>query len=668
MSSNPNREKSIADLIAALHRQYPTRGFLVHEGLAFSQDDKNGIDVRSTSDIEVGEILMTVPESCRFSIANIPTADECNSDAPLNGNSGEAVPCVAVQLRQLIDEIEVECERVLEAISEEHEYQMDSKEVALAMLALYVRCAADRQRIKSVKVKSEACTGDSGSEGATVATTSSTSNMPNLFPSNTTVKAQAWLEQSLTWPSMEEMKRDVPLCWEEDVRGVLGKCFTRDHMESNAIQLQAVFEGAILPILQEEMGQEHPEMNHQDDGVSSVSGRVRRLEISDFILPVVKERGLASQRAELRESVRYAYSIVYSRAHESVDEVPELVPLVDLLNGLSEVCKGDSINVDFVSGKWPFIRGNTFRDECNLDCSALFTERDVKAGTSLIISYGCLTPSSFFVKYGAVPSDHLRHANMTDSINIWMPPHSIPDESTSIGKLRCIALEKGGYPLEAFRQGTIRLLFLPGDDDSSGNNPLAWYVSGEHLGVLETLQRILVLIHVADEAALQRYIVTGTIRCNIDSELLFRMMVEVLDYNLEILSSTGRSKSADSRDSQMQYISASKSDVEHSKDWELAPAYRAAYLARTCQRETLAKWRHAFCRRYMQPSHADTSAEINLPKELDCSACRVCGRTYPNHCCSRCKWRGEEAASYCCRAHQSSDWRSHKRECKKELK
>ena len=248
---------------------------------------------------------------------------------------------------------------------------------------------------------------------------------------------------------------------------------------------------------------------------------------------------------------------------------------------------------------------------------------------------------------------------MTDSINIWFPHHSIPDESTSIEKLRCIALKKGGYPLDAFRQGTIRLLFLPGDDDSSGNNPLAWYVSGEELGVLETLQRMIALIHIADEATLQQYIVTGRIRCNFESEMLFSIMVGVLDYNLKLLSSTR---------------SSSKSDLERSKDPELSPALRAAYLARVCQRETLCKWRHAFCRRYMRPSHVDrgivaSAAEmLDFPDELKCSACRVCGRTYPNHDCSKCKWRGEKSASYCCRAHQASDWRSHKRECKEEHK
>ena len=576
-------------------------------------------------------MLLTVPESSRFSVANIPTAADCGSvsDGLDIGDGGGA--SIAVQLRQLIDELEFECERVLEATSEEHEYQMDSKEVALAVLVLYVRCVADRQKSKSV--------------------------MPQLFPGNTTVKAEAWLEQSRTWPSLDEMRRDVPLCWEEDLRDVLGKCFARDHMESNLAQLRAVFDGAVLPTLLE-LGQEPQADQEEEEEASSTSSR-DYLKVADFILPVVKERELASQREELWESVRYAYAIVYSRAHESVDAVPELVPLVDLLNGLSEVCKGGAINVDFASGKWPFIRGNRYQNDCNLDCSALFVERDVKAETSLIISYGCLTPSSFFVKYGAIPAEHLRHANMTDSINIWFPHHSIPDESTSIEKLRCIALKKGGYPLDAFRQGTIRLLFLPGDDDSSGNNPLAWYVSGEELGVLETLQRMIALIHIADEATLQQYIVTGRIRCNFESEMLFSIMVGVLDYNLKLLSSTR---------------SSSKSDLERSKDPELSPALRAAYLARVCQRETLCKWRHAFCRRYMRPSHVDrgivaSAAEmLDFPDELKCSACRVCGRTYPNHDCSKCKWRGEKSASYCCRAHQASDWRSHKRECKEEHK
>lgn len=648
MSSNPNREEAISNLISALHRLYPTRGFLIHPSLRFVQNGGSlGIDVQSTTELKKGEVLLTVPESCRFSVANIPTAADCGSvsDGVDNGDGGgvglhvdPAVTCctsIAVQLRQLIDGIEFECERVLEATSEEHEYQMDSKEVALAVLVLYVRCVADRKQIKSAMPQLKA----------------------PLFPGNTTVKAKAWLEQSKSWPSLDEMRRDVPLCWEEDVRDILGKSFARDHMESNLAQLRAVFDGAVLPTLLEELGQE-PQADQEEEEKEKEASSTTSIRLADFILPVVKERELASQREELWESIRYAYAIVYSRAHESVDAVPELIPLIDLLNGLSEVCKGGAINVDFASGKWPFIRGNCYENHCQLDCSALFVERDVKAKTSLIISYGCLTPSSFFVKYGTIPAEHLRHANMTDSINIWFPHHWIPDESTSIGKLRCIALKKGGYPLDAFRQGTIRLLFLPGDDDSSGNNPFAWYISGEELGVLETLQRMIALIHIADEATLQQYIVTGRIRCNFESEMLFSNMVGVLDHNLKLLSSTR---------------SSSKSDLEQSKDPELSPALRAAYLARVCQRETLCKWRHAFCRRYMRPSHVDRgivagAAEIDFPDQLKCSACRVCGRTYPNHNCSKCKWRGEKSASYCCRAHQASDWRSHKRECQQEHK
>ena len=162
MSSNPNREEAIANLISALHRLYPTRGFLIHPSLRFVQNGGSlCIDVQSTTELKKGEVLLTVPESCRFSVANIPTAADCGSvsDGVDNGDGGgvglhvdPAVTCctsIAVQLRQLIDGIEFECERVLEATSEEHEYQMDSKEVALAVLVLYVRCVADRKQIKS---------------------------------------------------------------------------------------------------------------------------------------------------------------------------------------------------------------------------------------------------------------------------------------------------------------------------------------------------------------------------------------------------------------------------------------------------------------------------------------------------------------------------------------
>jgi hypothetical protein len=39
-------------------------------------------------------------------------------------------------------------------------------------------------------------------------------------------------------------------------------------------------------------------------------------------------------------------------------------------------------------GKWPWVRGKVYLDECNLRCSAVAATRDIRAGEELIIDYG----------------------------------------------------------------------------------------------------------------------------------------------------------------------------------------------------------------------------------------------------------------------------------------
>jgi len=595
MATSPNREAAVATLVAALHKQYPTKGFKIHPSLKFVQTEGSyGIDVQVTAPISKDEILVVVPESCPFCTSNIPSKDS------VSGGIGK-------ELYRLLQIVEAESEGIVASIATQHEYHVDGKEIALALLAMYVRCASDRK---------QTLFGDSVNSGCT------------------------WCEQAATWPSEEEMIRDSPLYWTEKERSILGRSFVRQHLESTVQQVKQVFDGAVLPILTKEL--------------HSTSSP---FDITSFVLPSVEDRDLAGENEELWSSFLYGFSIVYSRCHEGSDGRPELIPIVDLLNGLSSVCS-DDINVNFVRGKWPFIRGDLFQNECNLHCSALYAQADVAAGESLIISYGELTPSSFLVKYGALPYQHLVHANMTDSVNLWIPPSMVPDKETD--NLRCIALEKAGYPLDEFRRGGMRLVFLPGDDDSSGNHVLARFVQGAELG----FRQFFLLSRIADETAVQFNIMTGRVRCNFSSAELCHLLVILVDYNIELLTSSSTPSSSEFNGA------TSAADIERSNDTQLSSSEAAALLGRVCQRETLAKWRHAFCRRYECSSHVDVNRMVLMetPDALNNGhgGCRICGKTWPLLACSRCKWRGRQAAMYCSNVHQKCDWKNHKHECRAE--
>uniref|UniRef100_A0A7S1Z308 MYND-type domain-containing protein n=1 Tax=Trieres chinensis TaxID=1514140 RepID=A0A7S1Z308_TRICV len=366
------------------------------------------------------------------------------------------------------------------------------------------------------------------------------------------------------------------------------------------------------------------------------------LEAADFILPSVIEREKAgSERDALWSSFLYGYSIAFSRSHHGTDGDPELIPLVELFNGLPSAC-GDGINVDLAFGMWPFIRGPMYENQCNLGCSAVYAKRGItEGGTSLIISYGDLTPSDFLVKYGAVPPQQLKSHTMTDSVNLWVPPGIVPDPKKD--EMRCVALEKAHFPLEDFRQGTHRMTFLAGDNGSGRDDLLTSFINGQEPRELGPLRQFLVIAHIADDAAVQLNIDSGRLRCNVNQAKLCSLYLKIIDYNLELLTPP----STDS--------TTSAADIERSKDPKISSSEAVALISRTCQRETLMKWRRAYFRNY---SRAFPSDEIND------KGCRVCGRTYPHLTCARCKGRSDaEVAAYCSRAHQKMDWKTHKHQC-----
>jgi hypothetical protein len=132
------------------------------------------------------------------------------------------------------------------------------------------------------------------------------------------------------WPSMEEVHDQLTLLWsEEKLESIHGT-----HAERNKLNL--IFEHVIEPAL----------------GKASIA-----------------EEGLFHREGTtLRDLFYYAFGISYSRSYGSSDADVSTKPLIDILNGLP-TSNHNCINVKVNHGKWPFLRGNIFRNDCNLKVS-----------------------------------------------------------------------------------------------------------------------------------------------------------------------------------------------------------------------------------------------------------------------------------------------------------
>ena len=154
------------------------------------------------------------------------------------------------------------------------------------------------------------------------------------------------------------------------------------------------------------------------------------------------------------------------------------------------------------------------------------------------------------------------------------------------------------------------------------------------------------------------------------AEVLGLLHLVMIDHLLMNVTTLGTSTNAEDM--------ASALDAEVVRDIGLAAIYRS----RISQRDAMAQWRHAFCRKYNVPSeHTDPKLSFTLaqgmmeqtgtvlppplprPSAPSClmnsRGCWVCGKTLGLKGCSKCK-----SVSYCGRDHQILHWRrGHKAEC-----
>jgi hypothetical protein len=296
------------------------------------------------------------------------------------------------------------------------------------------------------------------------------------------------------WPSMEDLRDQLPLLWTVDrldrIRGTQASRL----IERVRNEVDAVFEHVIEPAL---------------GGASSLAELFRK------------------EGATLRDSFLFGFSIAFSRAHESSGDcsVGTLRPLIDAINGLPGPHFA-AINVEVNGGKWPFLRGNVFRNECNLNVSAVAATRPLRAGEELIIDYdGACSTSAFLLRYGVVPRQLLPNGNSTvDTVECFLPPDLKPPPSDVL-RLRAVrdifgytGFETGeGFELPTRDLGEVQ---RGGEPDS-----------------LKCIRQLCVLLIAQDHEINAFCDCNGSrFRFNFNSASLGRVFARVFDHNLELLA------------------------------------------------------------------------------------------------------------------------------------
>jgi len=401
-------------------------------------------------------------------------------------------------------------------------------------------------------------------------------------------------------------------------------------------------------------------------------------DISKFIMPSLLSQQRQQQDDDddnhqetmdscLWQTYQYASAIVRSRTHEgTLPEEPEILPLVDLMNGYPDQCHS-KINVEL---------GPVMIHAEGLPRSAVYAIQDIAQGRELLLSYGSVSASQFAMKYACLPAGVLEHPKAClDYIKVCVPPWLAPPDA-----LRKEAAEKSSFPTtaeqiqrdltfelsyDAFDKYTQQQQQQDGNMDASSSSTF----DGES-DQLKGMRQFLILCHVLDEDGVRDHLETGRLKGNYPHVQLGHAHLLVLDHSL----SEGTTLNASTNQEDL-----AKADLMEATPgcYDLAMAYRI----RVCQRESYSKWRHAVCRRYQyvsQPAepafvhdqfiyHADILRKdliqhLPKPKAPDClmasRACPMCGRTIHLQPCDKC-----QSVQYCGPEHQELDWKAHKPVC-----
>lgn len=611
------REKATWALIESFTTRYPQKGFLVDPSLRFSSPGSGhkGIGVTATAAIKKGQSLMVIPK-----------VDMLQS---VQGSTPKELLPLRKKLTQKFR---------LEARKDEHLGRF----VSLPPTWLAVRI----MNLLSTKNSSR-----------------SSSNHGDSPP--LTAMDPFWL-QSDTWPSEDELKDSYLGYWDKHkVEEIWGyKSSLTMEWIHRIEKLNQVFENIVYPLLQKEAG---GGKDFVDENLPSNS-------------ELLKSTGGSCSRKELlRNTYWYADGIVFTRSHGTTDAVDEnehtdcqIIPLVDLFNGDvtgATVDTSTSVNVKLVRGKWPFLGGGNFRNECNLTCSCVYALRNIEAREELVISYGDdLTVNAFMIKYGAVPKSLLEPTKVRCNIRLWCDPAFLPEEPQRIACVR----RNDGFPLKDIandRDCSLTEILPYGEETGypgmvypGKKTTLDLYNQGIEGGDVGSMRHFLILAVLADEFELYRNMTTGKLRGSLYESRVLPLLCRMIDYNLELLQGpeSATTSADDAKRARALINSNCNSNSESSAQssaWEAS-----ALLARVAYRETLLAWRHAFFRKAVSLSGPSVEDLLYKTAHPCCpgrgKGCGVCGRSYPSLTCNRCK-----GVQYCSREHQKLDWKYHKALC-----
>mmetsp|Transcript_50595 Transcript_50595/g.122093 ORF Transcript_50595/g.122093 Transcript_50595/m.122093 type:complete len:628 (-) Transcript_50595:294-2177(-) len=455
------------------------------------------------------------------------------------------------------------------------------------------------------------------------------------------------------WPSPQTMKKHYYPLWDpasftsSKMESLLQGTYTIDATERFWTSLKDTFDRIVGPVLL------------QNDTVEFVPRRFR--SSSSLSSSSSSSNSTSPTKDEMWDAFLYASSLVRSRSHGGSEGSgdPEIIPVVDLVNGVPSSCQ-DEINVE--------VQGSVIKDQKTnqlVVCSDLSASRSIEPGQELMLSYGDITASASLVKYAFCPAALLK-ANAEPSVDVVLVK-KIPSclgPTDDLRRRACYQL--GGIPVDDL-EGSFVFEMNRTDLETYRSTPVLRGES-DNLG---SFRQFLLFAHILTEEEVRSNLATGRLRCqNMRPEVLGLLHLVMIDHLLMNVTTLGTSTNAED-------INAS-SDAEVDGNIGLAAIYRA----RISQRDTIARWRHAFCRKYNIPSehtdpkHTFTMAQsmmeqmgIFLPPPLprpsapSClmksRGCWVCGRTLGLKGCSKCK-----SVCYCGRDHQILHWKQgHKAEC-----
>ena len=299
------------------------------------------------------------------------------------------------------------------------------------------------------------------------------------------------------WPSLEDVRSSMPLFWSA----------------ARLAHLDGTHAARIISLVQEEALRV---FEHVVEPALSASGDSDAASLASYF---------RKDGAPLRECFLFGFSLAYSRAHDSDtsdSSVGILRPLIDVINGLPG--PHPAINVEVNRGKWPFLRGNVFRDDCNLKVSAVAATKAIRRGEELIIDYGETSTSMFMLRYGVVPRQLLSRPNRNDTIECLIPAELKPKPSDSL-RLRAVC----------------DIFAFTGFDDGGGfilpMTDLADARRGQEPDSLKSLRQLLVLL-IADSHELQAFCACNgaRFRFNPNWAKLGQVILRSFDHSLALLA------------------------------------------------------------------------------------------------------------------------------------